>query len=162
MAGDLVAARQTIDRPGGHRHLGRLEMKRVLLLTTLLVACGGGGTSLRLFSSDWADDRGVSMEAVRTRLGGALPSAAADVVVGVAGNADKIVGYPLGAGATKWTFAHPLDARPIVAGSVVVGLGNGELFALDALKGTKLWTRPVGRVALHGAGDGGGVTAITL
>src|SRR5262249_20110792 len=113
------------------------------------------------FSTDWSDDRGASMERVRMRLSGARPSAAADVVVGIAGNADKIVGYPLGGG-SKWTFAHPLDARPVVTGSVVVGLGNGELFALDAVKGTKLWARKVGRVALHGAGDDGGVTVITM
>jgi outer membrane protein assembly factor BamB len=139
-------------------------MKRLLsclALAALALSCGGGGTSLRLFSTDWSDDRGASMERVRMRLGGARASAAADVVVGVAGNADKIVGYPLGGGA-KWTFAHPLDARPVVTGSVVVGLGNGELFALDAVKGTKLWARKVGRVALHGAGDDGGVTVITM
>jgi outer membrane protein assembly factor BamB len=138
-----------------------LRIFHVLALALFALSCGGGGTSLRLFSTDWSDDRGASMEAVRIRLGGARPTAAADVVVGVAGNADKIVGYPL-AGGSKWTFAHPLDARPIVTGAVVVASGGGELFALDAIKGTKLWTRPTGGLALHGAGDDGGVTVVTL
>jgi outer membrane protein assembly factor BamB len=131
------------------------------LALALLVSCGGGGTSLRLFSTDWTDDRGASMEAVRIRVGGARPAAGADVVVGVAGNADKLVGYPL-SGGSKWTFAHPLDARPILTGSVIVASGGGELFALDAVKGTKLWTRPTGGLAVHGAGDDGGVTVAAL
>ncbi len=130
-------------------------------LALFAASCGGGTTSIHVFSTDWSDDRGVSMENVRTRLGGAKPTPGADVVVGVAGNADKLVGLPL-TGGNKWTFAHPLDSRPLVAGAVVVGSGGGELFALDALHGTKLWARPTGGLAVHGAGDDGGVTVITL
>jgi outer membrane protein assembly factor BamB len=132
-----------------------------LSLGLVLGACGGGGTNLHLFSTDWTDDHGASMEAVRQRVGGAKPTAATDVVVAVAGNADKIVGLPL-SGAAKWSFAHPLDARPIVTGTVVVASGGGKLFALDASNGKSLWERPTGGLALHGAGDNGGVTAITL
>jgi outer membrane protein assembly factor BamB len=131
------------------------------LAATLAVSCGGGTTSINVFSTNWTDDRGVSMENVRTRLGGARPTPGADVVVAVAGNADKIIGLPL-AGGSKWTFAHTLDSRPIVAGAVIVGSGGGELFALDALHGSKLWSRPTGGLAVHGAGDDGGVTVITL
>ncbi len=140
-------------------------MKRFVpvVLTALAASCGGGATNLNVFSTNWTDDGGQSMEAVRLRLGGARPSPAADVAIGVAGNADKLIGVSLANGA-KWPqpFAHPLDARPIVTGSVVVASGGGELFALDALKGTKLWARPTGGLALHGAGDDGGVTVITL
>ncbi len=124
-------------------------------------SCGGGTTSINLFSTNWSDDHGVSMENVRARLAGAKPAPGADVVVGVAGNADKIIGLPLGGG-PKWTFAHPLDSRPLVAGTVVIGSGGGELFALDAVKGTKLWARPTGGLAAYGAGDDGGVTVISL
>ena len=96
--------------------------------------CGGRRPrASNLFSTDWSDDGGISIDGVRaTPRGRAVRRRGADVVVGVAGNADKIVGMPL-AGGAKWTFAHPLDARPIVAGSVVVGSGGGEVFALDAL-----------------------------
>ena len=95
------------------------------------VACGGGQTRASLFSTDWEDDGGVSIGRVWDRIGAAPIPASADVVVGVAGNSDKLIGAPLGGGA-KWTFAHPLDARPVIAGNVVVGSGDNEVFALDA------------------------------
>src|SRR6185312_2546036 len=85
----------------------------------------------------------------------------ADVAVAVAGNGDKMIGQPLGGGA-KWTFAHPLDTRPLIAGSVVVGSGGGELFALDATTGRRMWARPTGGLRLHGAGDDGHVTVVTM
>src|SRR4051794_36754915 len=89
-----------------------------------LSACGGGQTPLNLFSTDWTDDNGRSIERVRIKLGGARANPGADVVVAVAGNAEKLIGQPLGANGAKWTFAHPIDARPVVAGSVVVGSGG--------------------------------------
>ena len=100
-----------------------------------LGACGGGQTPLNLFTTDWTDDSGRSIERVQTKLAGAHPRPGVDVVVAVAGNADKLIGQPLGAGGGKWTFAHPLDTRPILAGTVVIGSGGGELFALDARAG---------------------------
>ena len=124
-------------------------------------SCGGGQTNPRLFSSDWEDDGGATIEAVRLRLGGAKPPRGADVAVGVAGNADKIVGLPL-SGGKRWTFAHALDARPMIAGSVVVATGGREVFALDALTGQKLWTRETGGLELRGVGDDGAVTAMTF
>src|SRR5262249_36145345 len=42
------------------------------------------------------------------------------------------------------------------------GSGGGELFAIDAVRGTRLWARPTGGLALHGAGDDGAVTVVTL
>ncbi len=128
---------------------------------TVGASCGGGITSPRLFSSDWEDDGGASIERVRVQLAGAKPARGADVVVGVAGNADKLVGIPLTSG-PKWTFAHPLDARPVIAGGVVVGSGGGEVFALDATTGRKLWARDTGGLQLRGAGDDGAVTVITF
>ena len=130
-------------------------------LATTAAGCGGGQTQARLFSTEWEDDGGKSIEALRLRIKDTHPVAGADVAVGVAGNADKILGLPLGGG-SRWTFAHPLDARPILATSVVVGSGGGELFALDAATGHKLWARPTGGLKLHAAGDDGSVTAITL
>jgi outer membrane protein assembly factor BamB len=120
-------------------------------------ACSGGQTHPGLFSTDWEDDRGVSIARVWERVGGAAIPEAADVAVGVAGASDKLVALSLGDG-SKWTFAHPLDARPVVAGQVVVGSGGGEAFALDAKSGSVLWRRPTGGIPLLGAGDDGTVT----
>ena len=72
-----------------------------------------------------------------------------------------MIGLPL-AGGSKWTFSHPLDARPIVSGNVVVGSGGGEVFALDAATGALVWRRPTGGLALLGAGDDGAVTVVTF
>ncbi|MBV9945888.1 MAG: PQQ-binding-like beta-propeller repeat protein, partial [Myxococcales bacterium] len=123
--------------------------------------CGGGQTRLNLFSTDWEDDRGASIAHVWQRIGSTPIPPGADVVVGVAGNADKLVGTAVG-GRGKWTFSHPLDARPVVTGSVVVGSGSGEVFALDAASGSLLWHRPTGGIALLGAGDDGAVTVVTF
>ncbi len=125
-----------------------------------LAACGAGQTHSNLFGTEWEDDGGKEVAALRTKLASAKPSANADVAVAVAGNNDKVVGVPLAGG--KWTFAHAIDVRPTVAGSVVVGEGGGELFALDAATGKKLWARAVGPMVMHGAGDDGKVTVVTL
>ena len=87
--------------------------------------------------------------------------ASSDVVIGVAGNTDKLVGLPLGGG-SKWTFAHPLDARPVVTGGVVIGSGGGEVFALDAHTGSVVWRRPTGGITMLGAGDDGSVSVVTF
>ena len=125
------------------------------------LSCGGGQTRLNLFSTDWTDDGGASIARVWQRIGSDAIPPAANVVVGVAGRDDKLIGLPLGGGA-KWTFAHPLDARPVVAGNVVVGSGGGEVFALDAATGAPVWRRPTGGLALLGAGDDGTVTVVTF
>ena len=126
-----------------------------------LGACGAGQTHPNLFATDWEDDGGRSVAAIRAKIGAAAPPVGADVAVAVAGNSDKLVGIPL-AGGTAWTFPHAIDVRPALAGSVVVGEGGGELFCLDAASGKKLWARPAGGMALHGAGDDGRVTVVSL
>ncbi|MCS6900998.1 MAG: hypothetical protein NZX77_14660 [Polyangiaceae bacterium] len=65
-------------------------------------------------------------------------------------------------GGSPWRFEHPIQQRPEVTGSVVVGLGGGELFALRAATGTLLWTRPATGMRLIGAGDDGEMTVATL
>ncbi|HEY8073304.1 MAG TPA: PQQ-binding-like beta-propeller repeat protein [Labilithrix sp.] len=138
-------------------------MKRALLAIALLAAsCGGDPLRPKLFSTDWQDDQGKSIAQVLARLGGAKPIATEDVVVAVGGaKNDKLIGLSL-RGSGTWTFQHALDTRPILAGSVVVGAGGGEVFALDAATGKRLWARPSGGVSLSGAGDDGNVTAVTL
>ncbi len=126
-----------------------------------LAACGGAQLQLTRFSTDWTDDGGASIGRVYERVGQTRIAPTADVVVGVAGHTDKVIGLPLDGGA-KWTFAHPLDARPVVAGDVVVVSGGGELLALDARTGKVVWRRSTGGLPVLGAGDDGTVTAVTL
>jgi outer membrane protein assembly factor BamB len=131
------------------------------LLATTASGCGGGQTRLNLFSTDWQDDGGVSIGRVYQRVAAVPVSPAADVVVGIAGHANKIIGLPLGGG-SKWTFAHALSTRPVVTGGVVVGSGSGEVFALEAATGRVIWRRPTGDVPLLGAGDDGTVTVVAF
>jgi len=135
-------------------------MKKLALLA-LVVACGGGQTHPNMFATDWEDDGGKSISAVQARIGGTKPAAGADVAVGVGGNSDKVVGVPL-SGGNPWTFAHAIDVRPTIAGGVVVAQGGGELFALDAASGKKLWSRQVATQTMRGAGDDGRITVVSL
>jgi outer membrane protein assembly factor BamB len=135
-------------------------MKKVLALTAVIAACGGGANRPSLFATDWENDNGKSIEAARQKLGAAKPKANVDIAVGVAGNNDKLVGLPLGG--SKWTFQHALDSRPTAVGGVVVASGAGETFAVDAATGKKLWGRPTGPMTVRGAGDDGQVTVVSL
>lgn len=147
----------------------RSTLSRLVGLTTLTLslgaatmACAGDASRPSLFSTNWLDDQGKSIDEVRAKLHGAKPAGNADLVVAVAGpRADKLIGAPLNGGA-NWTFEHALDARPIIAGGVVVGSGAGEVFALDATTGKKMWARPTGGAQLLGAGDDGAATVVTL
>lgn len=138
-------------------------MRRTWIVGALaaIAACGGGQTRSSLFSTNWEDDGGASIGRVWQRVGSVPIPESADVVVGVTGNNDKLIGAPIGGG-SKWTFAHPLDARPVVTGNVVVGSGGDEAFALDAKNGSVLWRRPTGGIPLLGAGDDGTVTVVTF
>ncbi len=126
-----------------------------------LTACGGGQTHPNLFATDWNDDGGQAVAAVWQKLAGVKAPAGVNVAVGVAGNDDKLVGISLDGGA-KWTFPHAIEVRPAIAGGVVVCEGGGELFALDAATGRKLWARNVGPALMRGAGDDGKVTVVSL
>lgn len=113
----------------------------------------------KAFTLNWEDDKGESIRAIEAKLRSVPIPAAVDVAIGVT---DKgIVGVPLGGGST-WSFDHVLDGRPDVAGSVVVGIGGEELFALQASTGKLLWKRPASNVTLRGAGDDGTVTVVVF
>jgi outer membrane protein assembly factor BamB len=130
-----------------------------IALVTLATACGASGR-LRTFSTDWTDDGGASIAAVYDRLRNAQSVPTTDLVVSVA-EGNKIIGTPLGGG-EQWTATHALDARPVIAGGVVVVSGNKEVVALDATNGKQLWARPTGEMALLGAGDDGKITAVAF
>jgi outer membrane protein assembly factor BamB len=144
----------------------KARLRPSLLVSLLLqssVSCGGAQARLALFSTDWEDDGGASIGRVWQRIGSTPIAASADVVVGVASRGDKIVGLPLsGAGRSRWTFNHPIDARLVVAGRAVVCSGAGETFALDAETGGVLWRRATPGQVVVGAGDDGAVTVATL
>ena len=132
----------------------------IAILATIL-ACGGaaGNTRLNLFATDWEDDGGVSIGRVWQRVAKSPVARSPDIVVGISQQGDSLVGLPLAGGSEMWTFAHPLDARPVLAGNLVVGSGGGEVFALDAGTGHVVWKRPAAGLRLIGAGDDGTVTA---
>jgi outer membrane protein assembly factor BamB len=134
---------------------------RVAATATTLIACASGQARLNQLSTDWQDDGGLSIGKVWTQTSTAAVPASADVVIGIAGAGDRIVALSLTTG-HKWTFTHPLAARPVVAGPLVVASGGGETFALDASDGHLVWKTPTGALALVGAGDDAVVTAATL
>src|SRR5262245_28296045 len=109
-----IAAREASARTGGHRHErfsgcrddGEGAVRKAfpwvrwagLLVSSLVlsgVSCGGLQGRPALFSTDWEDDGGASIGRVWQRIGSRPVSTSADVVVGVAGRGDKIIGLPL-------------------------------------------------------------------
>ncbi|HEX7665870.1 MAG TPA: hypothetical protein VF407_15190, partial [Polyangiaceae bacterium] len=124
-------------------------------------ACAGGQTRGDLFSPEWNNDDGKAITALQAKLRGTHPPPGANIALGVSGRGNLLIGQPLGTGA-RWQYAHPLDSRPFLTGAVVVGSGGGELFALDAATGKKLWARATGGVPVFGAGDDGNITVVTL
>lgn len=124
-----------------------------------LAGCGGGQTRGHAFDSKWYNDDGAAATAFQASFKSVKVPTGASVAVGVFGR-DTLIGAPLEGGST-WSFTHALDGRPTVTGTVVVGLGGGELFALDALSGKPLWKRNAGG-QLRGAGDDGATTVVSL
>lgn len=133
----------------------------LLALAGSTAGCGGDQLHPKTFSTDWVDDGGRSISEVYSKLKNAKPAPSADLVVAVGEN-NKIFGVPIGDSGEPWTATHELDARPIIAGGVVVVSGHNEVAALDVASGKKLWSRPTGGLPLLGAGDDGALTAVTL
>jgi outer membrane protein assembly factor BamB len=136
-------------------HVGALA----IAIATAAASCGGGQTHGQAFDPGWADDDGAAAATLQRSLAAVRIPLGVAVAVGVVDD-DTLVGAPL-AGGERWTVTHALDDRPAVAGSVVVGLGGGELFALDAATGAPLWRRNAGG-RLRGAGDDGETTVVSL
>src|SRR5262249_31764006 len=141
VAGRRVGARSAGARSGREGHPGRKIVKRASAFAALALAlaCGGGQTRLgAVFSTDWRDEGGAAVRAIQGAvLATPIPKNAA-VAVGVTDAG--LAGIALTGGA-PWSYDHAIDARPVVAGTVVVGAGGGELFALDAATGKPLWVR---------------------
>jgi len=124
-----------------------------------LAGCGGGQTRGEAFDRSWSDRGAQEARAFEEAFRATPIPRGVDVAVGVT-EGDTLIGAPLDGSAT-WTYRHELDSRPAVAGTVVVGLGAGELFALDAEKGALLWRRRTGGL-LRGVGDDGKITVVSL
>ncbi|MFO0589104.1 MAG: PQQ-binding-like beta-propeller repeat protein [Polyangiaceae bacterium] len=98
------------------------------------------------------------MASVQRQLANVTIPRGADVAVGVFGER-SLVGVKL-EGGDPWTFEHPLSCRPVIAGNVVVGVGQNEMFGLDARSGKLLWTRKAGGCP-RGAADDGKTTVVS-
>jgi outer membrane protein assembly factor BamB len=132
---------------------------RGLFVTLFALGCAGGQTrEMAAFGARWRDDGDESVRAVLSRIAASPVPLGADAVVGV--TSSGLVGTSL-TDRRIWTHAHAIDSRPFIAGSVVVATGNGEVFALDARTGVRLWARPSAGT-LRGAGDDGRTTVVSL
>ena len=143
---------------GRSRPLASALALAALLGCAWAAGCGGGQTQGAAFD-DGQLDVGPAMADLQRRLANAPIPRGFDVAVGVFGER-SLVGVPL-AGGEPWTFEHPITCRPVIAGSVVVGAGQNELFGLEAKTGKLLWTRKVGG-CLRGAADNGEITVVSV
>jgi outer membrane protein assembly factor BamB len=136
-----------------------------MLLLSLLAGCGGGQTRGHPLDSSWSDEDGEELKAfekewLRAGHRGRRAPRLANVAVGVVDD-HLIIGRALGGGGADWIYATPLEGRPIITGTVVVGMGGGDVFALNAETGEPIWRRKaLGR--LRGAGDDGTTTIVSI
>ncbi len=153
--------REAAVRSAGHRReratVVRLAAIGLSCAALLGAGCGGGQTQGAAFDDAIRDD-GKGMAALQQRLASAKVPPNADVAVGVFGDR-ALAGVAL-PGGEPWTFEHPIDCRPVVAGGVVVSAGDNEMFGLDARTGKRLWARKAGG-CLRGAADDGKVTVVS-
>ncbi len=133
---------------------------RSLLVTALaLPACGGGTATSQGFARTWRNDGGESIARLEQeqRTLPKVPNAA--VAVGVTATGLRGAALPDG---DAWHSETPVDVVPSIAGNLVVATGGGELFALDAKTGKKLWSVSAQGRKLRGAADDGGTTVVSL
>lgn len=140
----------------------RSSVCRLVTFTAGLVAlasCGGGQTRGHPLDSSWSDEDGSELADFQKRFHVEARPRLVPLAIGVVDDG-TLIGKVLSTG-QSWRFDHPLDSRPVIAGSVVVGMGDRRLFALDAETGEELWERPaVGY--LRGASDDGATTLVSI
>jgi len=123
------------------------------------VACGASSLRGPAFKEDWQDDGGRAIAQVAARLDSTRLPESKGLVVGI--TKTGLVGMGLD-GSGKWTHAGLPDARPSIAGGVVVFTAGGKLVGLDGASGRELWSVSVGDKHLRGAGDDGSTTVATV
>jgi hypothetical protein len=103
-------------------------VKRWAIWGALAVATACGGKhALRAFEPEWQNDGGASIARLQARLQATSLPVGAAVAVGVTGSG--LIGIGLD-GSGRWAYAGPVDARPTIAGDVVVLTGGGQVVAL--------------------------------
>jgi outer membrane protein assembly factor BamB len=129
--------------------------------------CGGASGDLivvsgKPFSQETLNDptNVQGQQRVLERLAKMPPPVNPDILVAATGQAE-VTGMDLTSGKT-WTYKHPLDHRPRIAGPLVVASGGGEVFALDGKTGAEKWRTNKARGKLIAAGSDGTNTALTL
>ena len=122
-------------------------------------ACGGGQTRGHPLDREWDDTAGDELKRFEQQWSPGVARVLPSVAVGVL-ERDLLIGRQLDR-SEAWTFEHPIESRPVIAGDLVIGLGGGFLFALRARDGQVLWTRrALGK--LRGAGDDGRTTIVSI
>jgi outer membrane protein assembly factor BamB len=131
-----------------------------MALTCAMAAltCGGGQTRGNPLDSGWSDEDGSELQAFQRKWQPPDAPSRPDVSVGVV-NGGLLIGQS--GQSAAWRFEHELEGRPAIAGPVVVAMGGGELFALDAENGELLWTRKA-LGELRGADDDGQTTIVSI
>ncbi len=130
-----------------------------LICLVVASACGGGQTRGHPLDLSWSDEDGHELSAFVKEWKPPRPRAVPAVVVGVVDD-KTLIGRALDQD-RSWRFEHELEGRPLIAGSVVVGIGGGYLFALDARSGDLLWERKaLGK--LRGGDDDGSTTIVSI
>jgi outer membrane protein assembly factor BamB len=132
---------------------------RGVAVAWLTAACGGGAARGAAFASDWQSDDGKSIGMVVAKVGKVALPEGSGLAVGV--TTMGLVAQSLD-GTHHWTHPGAVDARPAIAGDVVVYTSAGNLVALDATTGKELWKTSIGDKRLRGAGDDGHTTVASV
>lgn len=139
-----------------------MRTERWLFFVVLLVgamSCGGGQTRGNPLDSSWDDEDGKELDEFVSSWKVVRPPPMLEAAIGIVDHR-TLIGRALPEG-ESWRYEHELESRPVLTGDVVVGLGGGELFLLDARTGEELWTRKaLGR--LRGASDDGATTLVSI
>lgn len=141
--------------------MGLVAIGLTLALTAALTvgACGGGQTRGHPLDSSWGDEDGEELAEFQKGFRFDVRPKLVQVAVGVV-DSETLIGRALDS-EHRWRFSHPLEGRPVIAGSIVLAMGDEQLFALDAETGELLWERPaVGQ--LRGASDDGATTLVSI
>lgn len=141
------------------RVLGR-ALPVAAALAAVASACGSDLGRATAFSTVWTDDGGASFARAAARVKGKIAPAGPGVAV--AATRKGVVKAVLLDDGSSWSAPAALDARPVVAGALVLLDGAGEVVALDARTGKRVWARKTGGLRLRGAGDDGALTVLSL
>ena len=132
-------------------------MRRAVLVAAFLAGCSGNQKP-DPFATAWQGNGAQAMSQLAQRLDAAPPAGPA-VAVGV-GRSGLVATLLDGSG--TWSYRAELDARPVIAGNLVVASGESRAFALDARSGRLLWSVISRGQRLVGAGDDGKLSVLSM